>query len=114
MKYFAVRISLKELDNKNKLEYKSLYNELKSRGFRDYYFIDDQHYILPEGIYAIMEFDYTPEAALNMAEEAIEKALKPYYPAHWSDKYTLLLCGPSILHSRNLEKINQAPKTGDE
>ena len=107
-KYFAVRISLQNLDNKNKLEYKSLYNQLKSKGFRDYYFINDQEYLLPEGMYAIMAFDYTSEAVLNVAEECIEKALKPYYPSYWSDKYTLLLSGPSILYNRNLEKVNQA------
>src|SRR6218665_2631635 len=106
--YFTVRIALNDLEKKNdKLEYRALYKEMKQEGFTESYFdADERELQLPNGMYAIVKFDFTLNDIMQKAEVALEAALKPYYKGGWANKYTLIVCGPSEILSRNLESAN--------
>ena len=103
--YFIVRVELYDLDKKNdKLEYRALYSAMKKHGFTESFFDDDnREYILPNGMYAIVKFDFTDNDVMFKVEEAMEHALKSYYGAKWEDKFTVVISGPSSILSRNLE-----------
>ena len=83
-----------------------MYNELKDRGFRDYFFdTNDTEVKLATGMYCIMKYNFSQIEVCYKAEEAIEAALKPYYGSAWDSKYTIIVIGASTIISRNLEPV---------
>jgi hypothetical protein len=104
-KYFTIRIKLQSLGGNSKQEYRDLYSQLRDVSITDTFFDEFNNEMqLPEGVYSILSFQDTGKSVLRKAEEAIEKALKPYYPSNWSAKYTIIVSGPSIIYSKNLDE----------
>jgi hypothetical protein len=106
--YYTIRLELKELNAKNqKLEYRALYSELKKEGFTETFLANENEFILPDGMYAILKYNFSQHLVLQKAEEALELALKPYYGAAWIDKYDLTVSGAGVILSRNLDQVKK-------
>ncbi|KAA5536230.1 hypothetical protein F0919_00765 [Taibaiella lutea] len=110
--YFAIRVQLINLENNEKLEYRSLYSHLHKIGLREYFFDEHDNEIkLPEGMYAILSYNYTGESILRKTADAIEEALKEFYPNSWSNKFTLMISGPGTIYYEHLEHENSEKKS---
>ncbi|GEM_PF-5549824 len=103
--YYYIRVGLQNLSSRHeKLEYRALSEQMEEHEFNDYFKgNDDTYHILPTGTYAIHNKGGSIQRTLELAEEAIKKALYPYYEVGWHTKYNIVVSGPSELLSRNLE-----------